>query len=68
MNTKIFRSANDEIINDIKKELRLQGHYFTGALEASLIDKEIEENGGITLTAEALLRSLPHRRQVNQPE
>lgn len=52
--TKMFHPANDAIIADIKKELRLQGHYLTGALEASLVDREIEEAGGITLTAEAL--------------
>ena len=53
-NTAIFNPANHEIVNDIRKELRLQGHYLTGALEASLIEHEISENGGVTLTAEAL--------------
>lgn len=61
-NTQIFKPANDAIIADIKTELRLQGHYFTGALEASLMDKEIEEAGVIILTAEALgyLEDLEH--------
>lgn len=53
-NTNIFEPANRSIVDDIKKELRLQGHYLTGALEASLLEKEISENGGVTLTAEAL--------------
>lgn len=53
-NTQIFHPANDAIIADIKNELRLQGHYFTGALEASLVDREIEEAGSIVLTAQAL--------------
>lgn len=52
--TSIFETANRQIIDDIKKELRLQGHYLTGALEASLLEREIAENGGVTLTAEAL--------------
>ena len=50
----IFEPANKSIIEDIKTELRLQGHYLTGALEASLHDEEIAENGGVTLTASAL--------------
>lgn len=53
-NTTIFQPANRAIIEDIKKELRDQGHYLTGALEASLKDHEISENGGVILTAEAL--------------
>lgn len=52
--TQIFHPANQAIIDDIKKELRLQGHYLTGALESSLTPKEINENGGVTLTASAL--------------
>lgn len=53
-NPNIFNPANKVIAEDIKTELRLQGHYLTGALEASLHEKEIHENGGITLTAQAL--------------
>lgn len=53
-NANIFSPANLAIINDIKKELRLQGHHFKGALEASLRSREIAEAGGITLTAESL--------------
>jgi hypothetical protein len=53
-NTKIFDPANDAIIADIKNELRLQGHYLTGALEASLRSREISENGNIILTAQSL--------------
>lgn len=50
----IFKPANRAIIEDIKKELRDQGHYLTGALEASLKERQVSENGGVTLTAEAL--------------
>lgn len=53
-NTKIFHPVNRDIIEDIKKELRLQGHHLTGALEASLVEREIAEAGGISLTAQAL--------------
>ena len=51
--TSIFKKANKAIIFDIQKELRLQGHYLTGALEASIEEREVHENGGITLTAKA---------------
>lgn len=50
---QIFEIANQAIIDDIKTELRLQGHYFTGALEASLTPQEIEEGNFIILTASA---------------
>lgn len=53
-NTAIFHPANQAIIDDIKKELRLQGHYLTGALEASLNAREIAEDGSVILTASAL--------------
>lgn len=53
-NTTIFEPVNDIIIADIIKELRDQGHYLTGALEASLKEREVAEAGGVTLTAEAL--------------
>lgn len=53
-NTNIFKTANQAVIEDLKKELRDQGHYLTGALEASLHAREIAEAGGVTLTAEAL--------------
>lgn len=53
-NINIFEPANRAIVDDIKKELRLQGHYLTGALEASLTPKEVGENGGLSLTASAL--------------
>lgn len=52
-NTNIFKEVNESIINDIKNELRLQGHYLTGALEESIEEREIAENGGVTLTAKA---------------
>ncbi len=51
---KIFDLANKAIVEDIKTELRLQGHHFTGALEASIQDRIIEDNGSLVLTAEAL--------------
>lgn len=66
-NTNIFEPANRAIVDDIKKELRLQGHYLTGALEASLLEKEIAENGGVTLTAEAL-GYLEDLENFTQPE
>jgi hypothetical protein len=53
-NTTIFEPANRAIIEDLKRELRAQGHYLTGALEASLKTHEVNENGGVVLTAEAL--------------
>lgn len=49
----IFSPANLAIIEDIKKELRLQGHYLTGTLEHSLHPHEISESGSVSLTAEA---------------
>lgn len=52
--TGIFDTANRSIVDDIKREWRLQGHYLTGNLERSLQERVIEENGDIVLTAEAL--------------
>ena len=49
-----FNPANEAIVEDIKKELRLQGHHLTGALEASLRPLLVRENGIIVLTAQAL--------------
>ena len=54
-----FIQANKAIIEDIKRELRLQGHYLTGALEASLHAKEITEGDIIHLTAEAAEKGVP---------
>lgn len=51
---KIFQKVNQAIIDDIKSELRLQGHYLTGALEASLQPREELEGNDIILTAQAL--------------
>jgi hypothetical protein len=51
---RTFKTVNEQVVEDIKRELRLQGHYLTGALEASLIDKELSQGGTIVLTAEAL--------------
>lgn len=61
-NTNIFEPANKAIVDDIKKELRLQGHRFSGALESSLRERQVAENGGVTLTAPALgyLEDLEH--------
>lgn len=53
-NPTIFEPANRSIVDDIKKELRLQGHRFTGTLEASFRPYEVNESGGVTLTSEAL--------------
>jgi hypothetical protein len=66
-NPTIFAPANRAITDDIKKELRLQGHYLTGALEASLLEKEISESGGVTLTASAL-EYLEDLENFTQPE
>lgn len=66
--TNIFRKTNEEITDDLKKELRLQGHYLTGNLERSIIQKEIAENGGVTLTASSLeyLKTLEEGLLSNQ--
>lgn len=54
INPNIFNQVNKSIVEDIKTEERLQGHYLTGALEASLREREVTEGGTISLTAEAL--------------
>ena len=36
VNGTIFNDANKEITDDLKNELRLQGHFLTGALENSI--------------------------------
>lgn len=67
-NSNIFNAANQAIVEDIKNELRLQGHYLTGALEASLRAMEISENGKLVLTAGALgyLEDLEHGIPANE--
>lgn len=51
---EIFESVSKVIIEDLIKELKLQGHSLTGALEESITAVEIKENGSIVLTAKAL--------------
>ena len=51
---KIFIQVNQQIVDDIKKELALQGHHLTGALERSLKENVIDEGGNVIMTASAL--------------
>jgi hypothetical protein len=43
--------VNFQIVADIKKELRLQGHYLTGGLERSFEEKQSNTDGNIYLEA-----------------
>ena len=52
-NSNQFAKINNEIIEDLKNELRLQGHFLTGALEQSIDGKIISENGSLILSAAA---------------
>lgn len=54
VNQSILFQIDHSIIEDIRHELALQGHYLTGALEASIKERLIHEGGAIVLTAEAL--------------
>lgn len=54
MNTQQFIKINKQIVEDIKKELRLQGHYAFGELEASMTDKEFIEGNDFILSAQSL--------------
>jgi hypothetical protein len=49
-----FKDANELIADQVKQELRDQGHYLTGALEASFKEEEIVEAGNIILRATAV--------------
>lgn len=49
----IFGPVNEEIIEDIKRQLHLQGHYLTGTLERSFRNIIIDAENSITLTASA---------------
>ncbi|MCZ2085372.1 MAG: hypothetical protein LC112_13980 [Flavobacteriales bacterium] len=51
INSKAIAQINYEIVADIKKELRLQGHYLTGELERSFEEKEIFDEFEIVLEA-----------------
>lgn len=53
MDGTIFNDANKEITDDIKEQLRLQGHFLTGALERSIKEIVIETPTGFQLTASA---------------
>lgn len=54
VNQSILFQIDQTIIDDIRHELALQGHYLTGALEASIKERLIHEGGAIILSAEAL--------------
>lgn len=54
VNQSILYQIDETIIDDIRQELALQGHYLTGALEASIKEKLIHEGGAVILSAEAL--------------
>jgi hypothetical protein len=54
VNQSILYQIDHSIIEDIRHELALQGHYLTGALEASIKERLIHEGGAIILSAEAL--------------
>lgn len=48
-----LQQINKDIVEDIKKELRLQGHYLTGALEQSIHEVITETEKDIMLSASA---------------
>jgi hypothetical protein len=54
VNENILFQIDEEIIEDIRHELALQGHYLTGALEQSIKERIFHEGGAIVLSAEAL--------------
>lgn len=54
VNQNILFQIDEAIIDDIRHELALQGHYLTGKLEASIKAKLIHAGGAIILSAEAL--------------
>lgn len=54
MNTAAFNTVNKAITDDIKKMLRLKGHYDLGNLERSINELFFEENGALHLRATAL--------------
>ena len=52
-NNAVFNPVNKSISDDIKAELRAQGHYLTGKLEESFKEVIIDSPGGLTLSVEA---------------
>jgi hypothetical protein len=54
MSKEQLNIVNSRIAEDIKKTLRLQGHYDLGNLEQSLTELIVEDNGVLRLTAHAL--------------
>lgn len=60
--TAFLHLANEQILEDIKRELRLQGHYLTGALEASLTSMVSTAEGDLSgwATAAAYIEQLEH--------
>jgi hypothetical protein len=51
---EIFAEVNKVIEDDIKQELRLQGHYATGELERSMKVEQIFEGGNVSFELIAL--------------
>jgi hypothetical protein len=54
MSNQSLIKVNEKIVDDIKHELRLQGHYAFGHLEESFRRHELKEGNEYVLTAEAL--------------
>jgi hypothetical protein len=54
MSNERFIKINKQIVDDIKQELRKQGHYAFGQLEESFEDIEIDEGDEFILTAQSL--------------
>jgi hypothetical protein len=63
-----FPQVNHAIAEDIKKELRLQGHYLTGTLENSITEIITTGENGLTLAASAAgyIESLEHPTPASQ--
>ena len=53
LNNSNISAINNKIVEEIKRELRLQGHYLTGALEASIHGKVTGKKNETGLTATA---------------
>lgn len=53
LNGANIAKINFKIVDDIKKELRLQGHYLTGDLERSFEERQVLNEGEIILEAYA---------------
>lgn len=51
---KTIRSLDQQLSQNLKKELRDQGHYLTGALEQSVQSRFVSNSDGVTLEMVAL--------------